>query len=58
MSKWQDGPASSLFTPIEIDGNIDLDALTVDQASSGMLAVTEHAHRGDSVAWGIPFRVR
>ncbi len=58
VSKWQDGPASSLFTPIEIDGNIDLDALTVDQASPGMLAVTEHAHRGDSVAWGIPFRVR
>ena len=54
----QDGPASSLFSPIDFDGEVDLRDLDDRHVSPEMLAEIEHAHGGDSVAWGIPFRIR
>ena len=58
MSAMQDGPVSSLLSSIDFDGNVELDALTRDQISPDMLEAVEYAHRGDCVAWGIPFRIQ
>ena len=54
----QDGPASSLFSPIDFGGEVDLRDLDNRHVSPEMLAEIDHAHGGDSVAWGIPFRIR
>lgn len=57
MPELRDGPVSSLFMPLDIAGNIDLDMLTSSHVSPDMVTMVKYAHNGNSVAWGIPFRV-
>jgi hypothetical protein len=56
MSAIVDGPASSLFRPLALEGLTAFDALAA-QLPEGMAKALEHAPRGDCVAWGIPFAV-
>jgi len=57
MSNDQDGPRSTLFSPVSIKGNAKLNNLSDYGVSDAMVDASEHAPRGDCVAWGIPFRV-
>jgi hypothetical protein len=58
MRTYQDGPASALFTPLPIKGNVKLSELdTVDGISEQMLEALEHAPDGACVCWGIPFTI-
>ena len=57
MPSVQDGPRSSLFTPLHLNGNVVLSELADVGISDEMAAVLEHAPSGDCVAWGIPFQI-
>ena len=58
MQTYQDGPISSLFSPLAIEGNTTLDELKSRPGVSSRLAATVHeAARGDCTAWGIPFQI-
>ena len=58
MSKPQDGPASSLFSPISFQGNISISDLSQLRVSEQLAGASENAPVGDCVSWGIPFDVR
>jgi len=53
----QDGPQSSLFTPLSLKGNTDLSKLADFGISQEMAGAVVHAPTGDCVAWGIPFAI-
>jgi hypothetical protein len=57
MPSIQDGPASSLFVPLPLKGNVALARLAEMGVSGDMAAALDHAPSGDCVAWGIPFQV-
>ena len=57
MAALRDGPASPLFSPIEIKGNYRFSALSKKPFSRELSAGLPDAHRGKSVAWGIPFLI-
>jgi len=57
MAALRDGPASPLFSPIEIKGNYRFSALSKKPFSLELSAGLPDAHRGKSVAWGIPFLI-
>ena len=57
MSSAQDGPSTSLFTPLRFKGNATLDGLAGTGISEEMSAALAHAPRGVCVAWGIPFQI-
>ena len=57
MAALRDGPASSLFSPIRIKGNHRFAALGARPFSHEIREGLPDAHRGSSVAWGIPFRI-
>ena len=58
MTEFRDGPSSSLFTPLSLQGNVvDLDELTQYGISEEMAQVAPHAPSGEGIAWGIPFGV-
>ena len=57
MAALRDGPASSLFSPIPIKGNYRFSALGARPFSRALGAGLPDAHRGKSVAWGIPFLI-
>ncbi len=52
-----DGPASAVFTPIALKGNIDIDELGRSGLSTLLREHAEFAPSGDCVGWGIPFRI-
>jgi hypothetical protein len=51
------GPASPLFKPLDIKGNINISALNTSMVSSGMAGAAGHAPSGSSVAFGMPFNI-
>ncbi len=55
MSK--NGPASPLFAPLPLRGNLDLAKLAKAPLSKEMIARAPHAPTGALSAWGIPFRI-
>jgi len=55
MPEIKDGPASTLFAPVPLTGNTDLDALGASPVSSLMAQNTVFAPTGACVNWGIPF---
>jgi hypothetical protein len=57
MPSVRDGPASSLFGPLTLKGNVPLSKLVDIGASDEMLLAAEHAPHGACVAWGIPFEI-
>ena len=57
MPPVQDGPASSLFSPLSIRGNTTFAGLARAKLSETMRGSQEHAPRGRCVCWGIPFRI-
>ena len=52
-----DGPASALFSPVKLRGNIALEELARAGMSQQMAAAVPHAPSGECVSWGIPFTV-
>lgn len=57
MPAVEDGPSSSLFKPIALEGNIDLAAIADADISEAMKAAARHAPTGRCVCWGIPFQI-
>jgi len=57
MPNMQDGPTSSLFRPLPLQGNASLSKLDDLGISEEMAAACEHAPDGHCVAWGVPFEV-
>jgi len=57
MPSIQDGPISSLFRPLSLQGNTSLSDLSKLGVSEELAAAGEHAPVGDCTAWGIPFEV-
>ena len=57
MPNVQDGPKSSLFTPLLLRGNVALAKLAEVGIPDEMAAALEYAPRGDCVGWGIPFEI-
>ena len=57
MSAIQDGPQTSLFTPLNIRGNKAFSDLLDCDLSDEMKAGLAHAPQGDCVAWGLPFAI-
>ena len=52
-----DGPATTRFTPLTLNGVCALDDLPARGISAEMAAVLDRAPGGECVAWGIPFQV-
>jgi hypothetical protein len=52
----KDGPASPNFRPVALRGGLPFEDLP-GRISEGMAGAIEHAPRGESVAWGIPFTI-
>jgi len=57
MPSIQDGPISSLFRPLSLQGNTSLSDLSKLGVSEELAAACEHAPVGDCTGWGIPFEV-
>ena len=57
MSNMQDGPGSSLFSTLRLQGNASLTDLSKLGVSEQLVMASEYAPVGDCVAWGIPFHV-
>jgi hypothetical protein len=55
MPPLQDGPASPLFTPLLVQGNITRPALAEGAISPEMAAALPQAPAGACISWGIPF---
>jgi hypothetical protein len=53
----RDGPATSLFAPLPLKGNLAFAELANAALSEEMSAALEHAPNGECVAWGIPFEI-
>jgi hypothetical protein len=59
MDQLKDGPVSSRFKALSFQGNMRWDELTLERGvSEEMARAVEHAPRGISAAWGLPFEVR
>ena len=57
MGVLRDGPASALFSPVRIRGNHRFSDLKGKTFSRELAEAFPNAHRGKSVAWGIPFHI-
>ena len=57
MTRFHDGPASSLFTPLSLSTGITLANLPAADLPPDMLENAPHALSGSGVAWGIPFDI-
>ena len=53
----RDGPATHLFAPVPLKGNVALAELAKAGVSEKMSAALEHAPKGQCVSWGIPFDI-
>src|SRR4029453_6810418 len=58
MNAFQDGPKSTLFTPLPLTGNVTFAQLAATPVSAQMAKAAPHAPQGERVGWGIPFDVR
>ena len=52
-----DGPHSSLFTTIQIEGNLELSELADPEISKSMSDAVQYAPFGNGTSWGIPFDI-
>jgi len=52
-----DGPHTSRFTPLRLNGNAELTDLSEFGVSPEMVAALDRAPRGNCVGWGVPFDV-
>ncbi|MDX1286217.1 MAG: hypothetical protein R3182_14455, partial [Draconibacterium sp.] len=52
-----DGPASSLFKPVSLKGNINIADLAKAEVSKYMSEDMDYIPKGDGIAWGIPFKI-
>ncbi len=57
MAISQDGPSSSLFTPLIFKGNTPLAKLADIRISPEMSSSLEHIPSGSCIGWGIPFEI-
>ena len=57
MPTIQDGPVSTLFTPLPFKGNVAVAELADIGLSAEMTAAVEHAPTGLCSGWGIPFEI-
>ena len=57
MSAFRDGPSTDQFSSLAMEGNRTWSDLAVMGLSEELLAVLQHAPRGQIVGWGIPFSV-
>ena len=57
MSQSKDGPASPLFSPVDISGNTTLQDLHSRGISPEMSGVLQYAPSGSVVSWGVPFEI-
>jgi len=57
MPEFHDGPASSLFTPLVIRGNVKFADLAESGLPEDMRRAVPYAPHGDCVGWGIPFNI-
>jgi len=57
MSSVQDGPSSSLFTHVTLEGNVPLSGLPDVGISNEMTLALEHAPSGTCIGWGITFAI-
>ncbi|MER8950004.1 hypothetical protein [Mesorhizobium sp. M0809] len=58
MSAYRDGPASSMFRPVSLEGTVSLEEPARNpQVSAELAKAVPFAHSGSSVAWGIPFEI-
>ncbi|MER9664080.1 hypothetical protein [Mesorhizobium sp. M0159] len=58
MSAYRDGPASSMFRPVSVEGTVSLEELARHpQVSAELAKAVPFAHSGSCVAWGIPFEI-
>ena len=57
MPTIQDGPVSTLFTPLPFSGNVTLAELADIGLSAEMAAAVEYAPTGLCSGWGIPFEI-
>jgi len=55
MPEIKDGPASPLFTPLDLKANITLEELPPTGVSDLMIKNARQAPSGDCVHWGMPF---
>jgi hypothetical protein len=53
----RDGPASANFRPVPLEGNITFAALGSAGVSEDMAKAASQAPAGETVSWGIPFRI-
>jgi hypothetical protein len=54
---YHDGPASSLFDPLDFSGNLERSGINSTLVSETMAEAIKSAPSGKAVAWGIPFRI-
>jgi hypothetical protein len=57
LSLHYDGPASPLFEPLDIEGNLHISKIDISVVSEKMAEAVKSAPTGNSVAWGIPFKI-
>jgi len=57
MPPLKDGPASPLFLPLPLRGNVSFSKLPDAGVSKEMARVIDNAPAGSCVAWGIPFKI-
>lgn len=53
----QDGPSNPNFSPVPLKGNTTFEELGNVGLSDAMTKAISQAPRGDSISWGIPFRI-
>lgn len=52
-----DGPQSTHFSPIALDGNYTFSGITLSGVSERLVSAASAAPQGHAVAWGIPFEI-
>ena len=57
MPTFHDGPASGLFRPLPIKGNVRFDQVQPPRVSDAMAEATADAPTGACVCWGVPFQI-
>jgi len=58
MLSFQDGPASTLFEPVSLNGNVTFNELTNVGISDEMATSLDSALSGNCVSWGIRFEIK
>lgn len=57
MTVIKDSPATDLFSPLALKGNISVERLARRGISEEMVSALEHIPKGSSICWGISFQI-